>query len=127
METTEPYCCRGTYDVNNFLNLKSKNSKNPIIGYLNINSIRNKFEDLQLILQNKIDFLVVAETKIDDSFPSNLFTMKGFKQPYRLDVNSRKGGLLIYVKGDIPSRTLIKFELPTDLQIMPIYNPSQKY
>ena len=33
-------------------NLKLKNPSNIVISYLNINSIRNKFSDLQLFVQN---------------------------------------------------------------------------
>ena len=41
--------------------------------YLNINSIRNKFGDLNKIIDGNIDILCIAETKLDESFPNNQF------------------------------------------------------
>ena len=39
--------------------------------------------------------LVIAETKLDDSFPTSQFVIPGFKKPYRLDVSVKAGGLLV--------------------------------
>ena len=40
---------------------------NPLIGYLNINSICNKIADFQIIIQNiPLVFLVVSGTKLDE-------------------------------------------------------------
>ena len=33
--------------------------------FLNINSIRNKFDNLKLIIDKQVDIFFVAETKID--------------------------------------------------------------
>ena len=41
-----------------------------MFSYLNINSVRNKFDSLQEIVMGKVDILIVAETKIDASFPT---------------------------------------------------------
>ena len=44
---------------------------NPLIGYLNINRIRNKIADLQIIIQNiPPDYLVLSETKLGENFPN---------------------------------------------------------
>ena len=56
--------------------LKSYRSKYPkklIIGHININSIRNKFEILKSMLPEVLDVLVITETKLDDFFRSNNF------------------------------------------------------
>ena len=45
-----------------------------------------------------------SETKIDDSFPIANFLLNG--QPYRIDRNSSGGGIILYVKEDIPSNPL---------------------
>ena len=50
-----------------------------------------------------IDVLLVSETKIDDSFPTRNFLIDGFSTPYILDRNSNGGGLMLFVKEDIPS------------------------
>ena len=35
----------------------------------------------------KVDILIVAETKIDASFPTAQFSAEGHHKPYRLDVS----------------------------------------
>ena len=39
-------------------------------------------------LNNNTDVLLISETKLDDSFSSAQFRLKGFCTPYRLDRNS---------------------------------------
>ena len=46
-----------------------------IIGQLNINSIRNKFEALKAIVSGNLDILVITESKLDISFPRGQFCM----------------------------------------------------
>ena len=48
--------------------LRMKNADRIIFGHLNINSYRNKIEHLGDIVQNRIDILLISETKIDSSF-----------------------------------------------------------
>ena len=58
-----------------------------------------------------IDILMTSETKLDDTFPHALYHLKGFSNPYRLDRNSHGGGILVYVRDNIPSNKLDqKFE-----------------
>ena len=49
---------------------KSKHPKNLFFGHVNINSIRNKFESVQEIIQNTFDIFLFSETKIGSSFPN---------------------------------------------------------
>ena len=44
-----------------------------IFSYLNINSINNKTDDLDKMLNRNIDILCIAETKLDESFPNDQF------------------------------------------------------
>ena len=56
--------------------LKSLHTSNPdklAFAHLNINSIRNKFEMLLDQIKGNMDILLVSETKIDDSFPMEIF------------------------------------------------------
>ena len=50
--------------------------------------------------------LMVPETKIDDSFPVDNFVIDGFSTPYRLYRDSNGGGIMVYVREDIPSNLL---------------------
>ena len=50
------------------------------------------------MIQDHIDILVIADTKLDASFPKNQFLIPGFKAPSRLDVSDKCGGLLVFVR-----------------------------
>ena len=47
-----------------------------LIDDLNINSITNKFHQLKLFVQGKVNVLVVTETKLDSTFPTSLFLIE---------------------------------------------------
>ena len=85
-------------------NIRLKNRNHPITEQLNISSIRNKFDFLCSEISPSMELLLVLETKLDDSFPTALFLMSGFCKPYKLDRSSNGGGLLLYIREDIPSR-----------------------
>ena len=87
-------------------NLKIKNINRLVIGHLNINSIASKFESLKTIVANNIDILVITESKLDESFPINMFNLEGYTLPFRLDKSINSGGVLIYVKEGIPCHEL---------------------
>ena len=42
--------------------------------------------------------------------------MKGFTEPFRLDPNRNGGGVMIYIRDDIPSRLLLKHVFPSDIE-----------
>ena len=89
-----------------FKEMKAQSLDKLILGHLNINSIRNKYEALKFIIGHNIDIFLISETKLDDSFPTAQFLIKGFSAPYRCDRNSKGGGLLLYIREDIPSKIL---------------------
>ena len=86
--------------------LRLKNVDRIIIGQLNINSIRNKIEVLGDLIKDRIDILLISETKIDNSFPPAQFHINGFSDPYRLDRSEHGGGLLLYTRSDITTKPL---------------------
>lgn len=89
-------------------NIRIKNVNKVIIGTLNINSLSSKFDDLKEIIGKHLDILTIQETKLDSSFPPQQFMIEGYSEPYRLDRNRNGGGVLIYVREDIPSKVLKK-------------------
>ena len=95
--------------------MKNDNPSTLNFCYLDINSVRNKFTDLQTIINGNVDIVSIAETKLDDSFPSTQFTL-GYHTPYRLEVNNKSGGILVYVKSSIPSHCLCYEELRISIQ-----------
>ena len=65
------------------------------------------FNFLTLNLGYKIDVLLISKTKLDDTFPLNQFVLEGFTPPqYRLDRTTHGGGLMLFVREDIPSKLL---------------------
>ena len=86
--------------------MKSNCPDKLIMGHLNINPIRNKFDALSLIGKNNVDILIISETKLGDSFPTAKFLRHGFSAPYRPDRNSKVSEILLSIKEDITSRFL---------------------
>ena len=77
------------------------------------------FGDLDKIVDGNIDILCIAETKLDESFPSNQLILVDYHLPYRLDIADNKSGLMIFFKSHIPSRRLNGFKIPSNIQIIP--------
>ena len=59
--------------------LKEKNPERPIIAHLNINSLSSKFEPFMSLIKDTVDFLLVTESKLDDTFPPDQFQIEGFQ------------------------------------------------
>ena len=87
-----------------------------IIGNLNINSLKNKFDHLKEIVLKYIDSLLITETKLDGTFLNAQFLFPGFYKPFGLDRDRKGGGVRIYVREDIPSKLLTKYFLPSDIE-----------
>ena len=105
-------------DCNNTLKSLRKDNLNKLnFAHFNINSIRNKFDLLLEQIKGNVDVLMISETKIDDSFPVGQFLIEGFCTPYRLDRNSKGGGILLYVMKDIPSNLITKDINPIEIYV----------
>ena len=105
-----PHC------ITEIKNLRLRNVNKVIIGNLNINSLPNKFDQLREIVLKYVDVLVVTETKLDDTFLLSQFLVSGFSVPYKLDRNRNGGGIMIFIRDDIPSRVLTKHVFPDDIE-----------
>ena len=101
-------------------NLRTFYSKNIILWYINVNSIRNKLDYMKLLLGQSLDIICISETKLHETFPTAQFVMEGFNKPYRLDITSNSGGLLFYVKANLPSKLIRFYNFPNEIQCIPI-------
>ena len=126
----------------NFLlnNIRNENSERSIIGHLNVNHIEKRFEPLVSLVKDKLDIILLSETKIDESFPSNQFEIEGCTKSFRRDRDIHGGGLLIYVRDDISCKEVKPENLPADIEcvsteinlrnkkwlLMDAYNPHQE-
>ena len=79
--------------------LRSNHPHKIIIGYININAIRYKFDILKPMITEVSDILMISETKLDDSFPEVRYYVEGFRTPFKLDHNKHggRGGILLYI------------------------------
>ena len=59
--------------------MKFQSPDKLILGHLNSNSIRNKFDALNFVIDNKIDIFLISETKLNDSFSYGLVYNQGFR------------------------------------------------
>ena len=96
-----------------------ENPKNVLIGHLNVNSLRNKFESVELLIKEHIDICLVAETKLDNSFPNQQFNISGYKL-YRRDRNIFGGGLIFYINEIIPCKVLNINDLGDDIEVIAV-------
>ena len=96
--------------------LRIRNHSNIIISYLNINSIRNKFDDIKLIIDENVDILCITETKTDKSLQTRQFTLLGYHKPYQLDMTDNQEELLVF--SHLPSKLLSTHNIPNDIQVI---------
>ena len=63
---------------------------------------------------------MISEIKTDASFPISQFLLNVYSTPFRLDRTVSGGGMLLYVREDIPSERLIVEENPIEAFFMEI-------
>ena len=99
-------------DVGNLFNelrtVRGKCRKNVIISHININininSVRYKLLELSdLFSESLVDILVISETQLDATFTQAQFDVPGFKS-FRKDRSAHGGGILVYVRADLPTQ-----------------------
>ena len=94
--------------------IQKHNLNRIVVTHLNINSLRNKFDYLIEQIMGNIDILMISETKLSSSFPIGQFLINGYSEPFRIDRNSQGGGIMLYVREDIPSKLLRVETSPTE-------------
>ena len=115
--------------MNTLDEIRIKNAYRLIIDHLNVNSFRSKFEMLEELIKDKIGIFLISETKLDSSFPSGQFVIKGYSTPFRLDRNQNGGGLLLYVLEYVPCQILNEYtpEKPIENLFLGINLRSRKW
>ena len=88
-----------------------KYPQNSLIAYLNINSLRNKIIDHRKIISYlQLDYFVLSETKINNSFPSAQFDMSGYEIRAKRDRDGMGGGIIEHVRRGVICKRLKDFE-----------------
>ena len=89
-------------------------TSNFVFAYNNINSYRNKHSSVcDLLSNNIVDFIAIAETKLDQSFPNSQFKVDNYEL-YRSDFSAKSGGLLIHIRDDLAHRRLNSIEINSE-------------
>ena len=81
-------------NLNVLFELKQKNPNRLLIGYLKVNSICSKLDQMKCLLKGKIDILTVTESRLDSSFITTQFLIDGYSEPFRFDRNRNGRGFL---------------------------------
>ena len=83
-----------------------------MIGYININSIRNKIVQLTDICKTSpIEIIGIDETKLDSSLPTAQLHLPDYQFPsFRKDRNSSGGGKIVYIRNGIIAKRLTVYE-----------------
>ena len=80
-------------DIGGLINLRKAYQNNPLIGNIDINSLREKIKSLREVLSKATIDICVDETKVDASFPDHQFKVSRYQfPPLRNDRNSKGGG-----------------------------------
>ena len=95
-----------THNFSDLHEIRLKNPNSLTFAYININSLRNKFEMFKEVIRNCTEVLLISETKLNASFVSSQFFLDGFTPPYRLDRTQHGGGTMLFIREDIPSKFL---------------------
>ena len=86
-------------DIDGLINLRKTYPSNPLNGYININSLREKIVSLrELLSKASIDILRVDEKKLDASFPDHQFKISGYQFPRIRKYRNSKGGGIVFVR-----------------------------
>ena len=86
-------------DLEKLQDARWKYLKQTLLTYWNINSLRNKVIDLQEIVGYLLpDYLVLSETKLDNSFPLAQFNLPNYEIRTRCDRDKNGGGLMEFVR-----------------------------
>ena len=86
--------------------LRIRNLNKIVIGHLNINCIRNKFDFLAHQVKVNIDILMISETKLDEIFPPSQSFLDDCSVAFHFDRNGNDGGILLYNGDNMPSKLL---------------------
>ena len=67
-------------EMESFRTIRKRYFKNRLMSYLNINSLRKKIINLREVEKFlELDYFVISETNIDESFSSQQFTMDNLR------------------------------------------------
>ena len=76
--------------------------------------MRNKFDALTQQITGNVDILMLSETELDSSFPEGQLLIPGYSAPYRIARTCHGGGVMLFVREDIHSKSLLTENAPIE-------------
>lgn len=83
-----------------------------------MNFFAKKLDAIKPIIPANADIMIFSETKLDSSYPTSQLLIDGFSIPFRKGRNCNGGGLLVYIREDIPSKLLSKHTFLDDIEVL---------
>ena len=84
-----------------------------LVTIIGIDIIFNKFDFLADIMKDNMIILMILETKLDGSFPDSQFLIEGFGKPFRLYRNRNGGGIMLFIRSNIPVKVISTDKSPS--------------
>ena len=100
--------------------------RNPLIGYLNINSLINKIAHARVFGKLKLDYFALSETKLDNSFPRAQFYIENFEIRNRRDRDKNGDGLIEFVRKGLITKKIKEYESKVSETITSEFTISKK-
>ena len=85
--------------------MRISNLNKVIVGHINVNYFPDKLDTIKIIIPSNIDIMILLRPNLMLHTQLLNLLLKDF-QTLRLDINSNGGGLLIYVREDIPCKQM---------------------
>ena len=90
---------------------RKKNPNNLILGHVNVNSLKLKFDYFAILLRKGLlDVLCITETKLDETYSNVVYSCDNYRC-HREDKSSTSGGMMILVRSDIPHTRVKDYEI----------------
>ena len=99
--------CKECTDLQILYENRLKHPRNPVIGFLDINSFRNKIVDAREVFRKlQLDYFVLSETKFGDTFASAQFWIENFETRNWRDRDKNGSGLIEFAKNEFITRKI---------------------
>ena len=86
--------------------IHNDNVSRLVFAHLNVNSSEINLNFYKNQIKGNIDILIFPKQKLTTPFLKVNFFIEGFSTPSRLDRDSNDGGILLYVREDVPSNLI---------------------
>ena len=104
LKTIESNCEEGLLEI--LKKIRINNVNKVLTEHINFNSIKSKFDMLSNMVKYNVDILMVSETKLDYFFPQTQFRIEGCVHLFRYDRNSHGGGILLFIRQNVPVKLI---------------------